>query len=431
MSWRDWIPGLAKEKQEASSSTVNDAATDWAESPANPENFAENSINYTAGTDLSTPFSEYERLYTTNFLAKHIIDFPIEDAFGQWRTWPKKYQSAIEQEEERLDYQVICIDGVTTGDIYGGALLVFFIAGQEDMSAPLDFDSIGKGDLLRIAIFDPLQVNKIDIEEENPLSERYLKPYYYELAGQTQNGKIHYTRCIELHGIEWPRISRRLIGNAQYMWGLSRLEPCKELVKDYIDTDNVVSRLLRRLAVFFVKEPGVSHARTTRAFSKINKAVFNIARNIGLHGLLYGDSKMEIGSINNTVSGVSNIIEIKQENVSGAGEIAVTRLFGKAKAGMSGDTNDGDLRNYQGYVQKYKTRKLHALKPLERILIRSALGSNPDDCKPVWEEFSVQTSLERAEIELKTAQAKQAEAEAKLKLAQSKVQKAEPSKEAA
>ena len=136
------------------------------------------------------------------------------------------------------------------------------------------------------------------------------------------------------------------------LWGRSRLHPMREVVKDYIEADNVVSKILKRLALIFVKEPGVSHARTTKAFSKINKAVFNISRNIGLHGLLYGDSKAEIGSISTSVSGLSDLIERKQENVSGAGEIAVTRLFGKAKAGMSGDTNDGDIRNYQGFFAK-------------------------------------------------------------------------------
>ncbi|HAV1338033.1 TPA: DUF1073 domain-containing protein [Vibrio parahaemolyticus] len=428
MNWRFWQRNDEDSVNEQVD--VNDAVSTWAESPANPENFPENSINYTAGSG-NGELDEYERLYCTNYLAKHIIDFPIEDAFGQWRTWPSKYNASIDAEEDRIDYRITLVDAITTADIYGGSLIVMFVAGQTDMSAPLDFYAIEKGDLLRLAIFDPLQVNKIDVEETNPLSERFLLPNYYEIAGQISNGKIHHSRCIELHGMERPRISRRLVGNSQYMWGLSRLLPVKDLVKDYIETDSAISRLLNRLAVFFVKEPGVSHARTTKAFSRINKSIFNIARNIGLHGLLYGDIKSEIGSINNSVAGVSDIVERKQENVAGAGEIAVTRLFGKAKAGMSGDTNDGDLRNYQGYVQKYKTRKLYALKRLESVLVRSALGSNPDDCKPEWEEFSVQTSLERAEIELKTAQAKQAEAEAKLKLAQSKVQKPNNTKEAA
>ncbi|TGW14447.1 DUF1073 domain-containing protein, partial [bacterium NHP-B] len=91
------------------------------------------------------------------------------------------------------------------------------------------------------------------------------------------------------------------------------------------------------------------------------------------HGLLYADSKSEIGSISTSVSGLSDLMEIKQENVSGGGEIAVTRLFGKAKAGMSGDTNDGDIRNYQGFLLKYRNRKLKALKDLEKALIRSAI----------------------------------------------------------
>ena len=350
-----------------------------------------------------------------NWLARHIIDFPIEDAFGQWRVWPDKYKRAMESEEEKLDYKVKVIDALTTADVDGGVLIVMFVNNQTDMSSPLDIDQIKKGDLLKIEVFDMLMVNKKDIEEINPLSDRYLKPNLYEIVGGVSNNEFHYSRCIEIHGLELPRIKRRLIGNTQMLWGRSRLHPMREVVKDYIEADNVVSKILKRLALIFVKEPGVSHARTTKAFSKINKAVFNISRNIGLHGLLYGDSKAEIGSISTSVSGLSDLIERKQENVSGAGEIAVTRLFGKAKAGMSGDTNDGDIRNYQGFLQKYRNRKIEVMKPLEHALIRSATGRLPSDCVPEWGEISIHTETEKADIVLKKAQAKEHEASAREK----------------
>ena len=413
MSWKDYLPWNASEKDEPVA-VINDAASEWADSPANPELYPENSINYVPGNNLGI-ISEYQELYEENWLARHIIDFPIEDAFGQWRVWPDKYKRAMESEEEKLDYKVKVIDALTTADVDGGVLIVMFVNNQTDMSSPLDIDQIKKGDLLKIEVFDMLMVNKKDIEEINPLSDRYLKPNLYEIVGGVSNNEFHYSRCIEIHGLELPRIKRRLIGNTQMLWGRSRLHPMREVVKDYIEADNVVSKILKRLALIFVKEPGVSHARTTKAFSKINKAVFNISRNIGLHGLLYGDSKAEIGSISTSVSGLSDLIERKQENVSGAGEIAVTRLFGKAKAGMSGDTNDGDIRNYQGFLQKYRNRKIEVMKPLEHALIRSATGRLPSDCVPEWGEISIHTETEKADIVLKKAQAKEHEASAREK----------------
>jgi len=413
MNWKDYLPWNASEKDEPVA-VINDAASEWADSPANPELYPENSINYAPGNNLGI-ISEYQELYEENWLARHIIDFPIEDAFGQWRVWPDKYKRAMESEEEKLDYKAKFIDALTTADVDGGVLIVMFVNNQPDMSSPLDIDQIKKGDLLKIEVFDMLMVNKKDIEETNPLSDRYLKPNLYEIVGGLSNNEFHYSRCIEIHGLELPRIKRRLIGNTQMLWGRSRLHPMREVVKDYIETDKVVSKILKRLALIFVKEPGVSHARTTKAFSKINKAVFNISRNIGLHGLLYGDSKAEIGSISTSISGLSDIIERKQENNSGTGEVAVTRLFGKAKAGMSGDTNDGDIRNYQGFVIKYRNRKIEVMKPLEHALIRSATGRFPSDCVPEWAEISIHTETEKADIALKKAQAKEHEASAREK----------------
>lgn len=408
MKWKFWE--VEQENQEPV--TVNDAATSWDDSPANPELYPENSINYVPGNFNMGALGEYHDLYEHNWLARHIIDFPIEDSFGQWRTFPDKYKRAIEAEEEKLDYKEKLIDALTTCDVDGAVLIVMFVNNQPDMSKPLDLNAINKGDLLKIEVFDQLMVNKLEVEETNPLSDRYLLPKFYEIVGGTSNNKFHYSRCVELHGLELPRLKRRLIGNTPLHWGMSRLEPIKGQLKDYVESDNTISKILKRLALIFVKEPGVSHARTTKAFSKINKAIFNISRNIGLHGLLYADSKSEIGSISTSVSGLSDLMEIKQENVSGGGEIAVTRLFGKAKAGMSGDTNDGDIRNYQGFLLKYRNRKLKALKDLEKALIRSAIGRLPGDCVPEWGEISIQTETEKAEISLKLAMAKKAEKEA-------------------
>jgi hypothetical protein len=414
MTWNKPATWFSKEEPIKKSGTINDSEPKYGSPEGiDPTLFPENSINYTPGNYQGAgPFSDYEQLYIHNWLARHIIDFPIEDSFGVWRDWPDEYKKRMEKAEKDIKYKKHIIDGLTTADVYGGSLIVMFINNQPDMSKPLNLDAINKGDLLRIAVFDPLIIHKTDIEEIDPLSERYLEAQYYEIAGAVSNGKIHHSRCIELHGIELPKIQRRLLGSSYLSWGLSRLEPIKETVIDYMETDRAISKLLKRLSVIFVKEPGVSHARTTRAFHKIFAAVANVARSLSVHGIYYGDSKAEVGSINTTVAGVSDLTERKQENVSGAGEIAVTRLFGKAKAGMSGDTNDGDIRNYQGYLLKYRNRKLEALEVLEEVLIRSAIGSNPDDCIPDWCEISVHTETEKAEIKLKLAQAKKAEAEA-------------------
>lgn len=280
------------------------------------------------------------------------------------------------------------------------------------MAAPLDMSAIKKGDLLRVVAFDPLMINKVDIEQENPLSSRYLKPKSYEISGSKRNGIIHHSRCVELHGVDLPSIQRRLIGNDYIMWGDSRLRRMKPHIEDYIETDSAISRLITRLGVLFVKEPGVSHARTTKAFAKISNAVTSVARSITTKGIYYGDSRSEIGSVNSSVAGVSNILEIKQENISGMSRLPVTELFGKAKAGMSGDTNDGDIRNKQSFVETFRSKRIEDLSDIEEVLIRSALGRLPDDCKPEWCQLSVQTATEQADIELKEAQANKANKEA-------------------
>ena len=168
MSWKDYLPWNASEKDEPVA-VINDAASEWADSPANPELYPENSINYVPGNNLGI-ISEYQELYEENWLARHIIDFPIEGRFRpSGRVWPDKYKRAMESEEEKLDYKVKVIDALTTADVDGGVLIVMFVNNQTDMSSTFGTSTrLKKGDLLKIEVFDMLMVNKKDIEEINP-----------------------------------------------------------------------------------------------------------------------------------------------------------------------------------------------------------------------------------------------------------------------
>ncbi|MCC4796417.1 anti-CBASS protein Acb1 family protein, partial [Vibrio lentus] len=65
-------------------------------------------------------------------------------------------------------------------------------------------------------------------------------------------------------------------------------------------------------------------------------------------------------------------------------------------AGMSGDTNDGDIRNWNGYLNTRLGEVEDNMSLVDEILIRDTLGSYPDDIEYTWKPLDVLTETERA-----------------------------------
>src|SRR5699024_3612410 len=87
-----------------------------------------------------------------------------------------------------------------------------------------------------------------------------------------------------------------------------------------------------------------------------------------------------------------------QEEVSGAFRIPVTRLRGRSAAGLSG-RGDGDERVYYGRVGHEKANRIGpAMRKLDPLIVRQALGSNPPEVHYEWRPLRQTTELERADI---------------------------------
>lgn len=90
---------------------------------------------------------------------------------------------------------------------------------------------------------------------------------------------------------------------------------------------------------------------------------------------------------------------------AGAAEMPVTELWGQSAAGLS-STGDGDLKTYHGTIKGKQDGQMRLdLELLDQVLIRSALGTYPDDIEFEWNPLAQTSGIEQAQEDLADAQA--------------------------
>src|SRR5690606_8806034 len=133
--------------------------------------------------------------------------------------------------------------------------------------------------------------------------------------------------------------------------------------------------------------------------------LFDQMKSIINTALLDGDEKLDRLTLN--LSGVAPILDNFMVWIAGAAEIPVTRLFGEASKGLNA-TGEGDLKNYYDSIRSKQTSQLD--KPmalLDAIVVRSAVGTMPEDYNYDWNRLYQPNRKEEAEaakIEAETAQ---------------------------
>jgi len=128
----------------------------------------------------------------------------------------------------------------------------------------------------------------------------------------------------------------------------------------------------------------------------------------GINGAVVIDMEDDYEQKSVSFSGLPEAIAKIQESAAGAAGQPVTRLFGRAVAGLSG-SGDGDERVYYDRIkQDQETDIAPAMRVLDDCMIQQALGSRPEDIYYEWSPLRQSTAAERAEVFSKTATAARA-----------------------
>jgi phage-related protein (TIGR01555 family) len=267
-------------------------------------------------------------------------------------------RTKIEDAASRLDVWGQLNDNIKWSRLYGGSIAVYMIAGQ-DYSTPLRLETIDRGDFRGLCVLDRWQLQPhVDdiVTEEGPFMGL---PKYYTVEGQApglRGKKVHYTRCIRLEGVRLP-YQQRLTEN---LWGESELERVYDRLIAFDSATTGAAQLVYKI---HLRSLGIKGLRTIvmqggdgllGLLGQVEMMRrFQMSEGITM---IDADDTLETQSPP-AISGLSEILIGFGQQLSGALQIPLVRLFGQSPAGLN-STGESDLKNYYGDIKQKQERDL-------------------------------------------------------------------------
>lgn len=300
-------------------------------------------------------------------------------------------------------WQSLC-NNLKWGDLYGGACAVMQIKGQ-DLAAPIDLDSVDEGDFLGLVVYDRWQfypaLDKLinsgpdmglpafyDIVLGSNLNDPGMEPGGQETDNPNQRVRVHHSRCIRHIGIQLPFWQAL----TEMMWGESILERLWDRLIMFDDATTSAGNLISRAQLRTVGIEGLREILSAGGVQQENLIKqFELMRELqNNEGITLLDKSDEFQSIAYTFAGLSDVLVNFGQQVSGAADIPLVRLFSQSPAGMNA-TGDSDIRLYYDGIKARQEAKLrNPFEILLKVLWRSVAGKEaPKDLTfefvPLWQ----------------------------------------------
>ncbi|MBN3343974.1 DUF1073 domain-containing protein [Pectobacterium brasiliense] len=343
-------------------------------------------------------FSELEAAYIDNWIARDIIDIPVDDSTREWREFASDDATAIREAEKFYGVQAVTQDAFKWAGVYGGAGALMIT--DQPFDKPLRVKKIKKGSLKRLLVLDRMFINGQAFNVTNPLAENYMLPDYFVVNGGSQ--RIHYSHFVKAPGAPLPMRLRMINGG----WDDSRLRRCLEDVKDAVSAKGGVAALIQEANIDVINRENLANDLAAGDMDDVIAQRYNIFGMMkSLYRLALLDKTEEFDRKQISFGGLGEILSVLMEWTAGAAGIPMTRLFGVQSKGL-GDSGQGDMNNYYNTIRGGQESKYRPfLKRIDEVLIRSTLGAMPDGLDFEFAPLSQPTDTELSAQRLADAQA--------------------------
>ncbi len=264
---------------------------------------------------------------------------------------------AIEEESVNLNIFGKINEASKWGSLYGGAVAVILIDGQ-DVSTALREDTVKKDQFKGLLVMDRWMVQPSLENLVTDLGPHLGEPKYYRVTAMAPalvNQNIHYSRIIRFEGVKLPYWQRVM----ENLWGLSVLERMYDRMIAFDSATTGAAQLVYKSYLRNYKIKGLRQVVATGgdALAGLTQYVEMMRRFQGIEGMTSIDGDDEFASESHgAFGGLSDILMRFMEQCAGAIQIPLVRLFGQSPSGFS--TGDTDLRNYYDEVKQLQERDL-------------------------------------------------------------------------
>jgi phage-related protein (TIGR01555 family) len=367
--------------------------------------------------------TDLDAAYRGDWISRKIVDIPAYDATREWRSWQAESTdiTALTDLEKALKVQKKTQMALQRARLYGGAALIMGVNDGLAPDEPLDITRVGKDTFkwLHVVSRHEMQAGPIDW---NVASDFFGQPAYYtrqlqmtvataatkeqqaEAAAEAKRYgaggqlKIHPSRIVRFNGLECPEM------NMMDGWGDSVLQLCREAIVQLGTVSASLAALVQEAKIDIVKIPELSERMSNKDYEKRLTDRFALASVLkSIYSVMLLDKEEEWARVEQTFTGMPEVMQAFMMMVCGAADIPATRFMGEAPKGLSA-TGDSDTRNYYDKVStEQETTVTPALDVLDVVLQMSALGAQPDGLFYEWNPLWQMDDVQRADIETKRA----------------------------
>ena len=300
----------------------------------------------------------------------------------------------------RLDVWGSLLEAIKWGRLYGGAIAVINVDGQ-DLSTPLNVETVGKGQFRGLRVYDrwQLQPDMVNMIEDG--KDAGLPAYYTVISnittGQLSNTRIHHSRIIRQIGVQLPVMQAM----TEQWWGESVIERMYDRLISFDTATSGAANLIQKAHLRTVQIDKLREVLAAGGKAEENLLqMFHHMRMLQTNeGLTLLDKEDQFQAHSYTFSGLSDMILQFGQQIAGATGIPLVRLFGQSPAGLN-STGESDLRMYYDNIAAQQESRLReGLMRVLRVLHKSVFGvAAPEgfdfDFVPLWQT----STKEKADI---------------------------------
>lgn len=355
-------------------------------------------------TRLTQDYNLINSLYRNHWIVRKIIDTIPEDMMKNWidiqADFTPDQMKELDTVIRTTKVKEKIKEGLKLGRLYGGACAVMIIQGHENiLDEPLNYDEIMPGSFKGLMVCDRwmgIFPSAEIIEDIN--NPEFGMPKYYEWTIEgSETVKVHHSRVLQFRGRDLPYIEEQI----EMHWGESEVEVIFEELKKRDNTSYNIANLIfmANLRVMGIEGLGQNIVMGDQeALAEVYKVAQIQNRLMNNSGMMLMDKDDTFATHQYTFSGINDIYESFMCDISGAAEIPVTKLFGRAPAGLNA-TGDGDLQNYYDTVSQKQVSQLQPqLDKLNPVLFMSTFGYIPNNYDYTFNPIASQSESELADI---------------------------------
>jgi uncharacterized protein len=323
--------------------------------------------------------TELEWAYRGSFVAGVAIDVIADD---MTREGVELLGDLEPDQVERIDERATALKiwsklnaGIKWGRLYGGAVVVLLIDGQ-DYSKPLRIDTVGPDQFKGLLVLDRWNVAPSLNDLVQEIGPDLGMPKYYTVehsAPALRGAKIHYTRCLRLVGDELP-YQQAVI---EQLWGASVLERPFDRMSGFDAASTGASQQVHKSYLRYFKVDKyrdiLSGMGGPQALKGLQEMILHMRMFASNEGISVIDSKDDMVTAQATnFTGIADVLLQLGQQLSGTFQIPLVRLFGQSPAGLSA-TGESDLKTYYDNIRKRQVQDLLVMVTIIYRLIAQSL----------------------------------------------------------